>query len=719
MSSNSPTGGGGCPPITPPKDSDRTQNSIHSFSSFGVQRPSFETPTISSDHRFSGSNSAGINYAPRESMENSSMLRNEPTDLDLDLALGGLSLDFDILPNKNQSNFLANSNNRHSSLTPNSSNWSIDNPSMASATPRLSILQHGLHLDGLNQIKPFELPGKELSGTEPKVSGSGSFGPALVQSSPSTVNSPVNDPSVQSLVDKENLTSATPNGYENQLPLGFSNMGRGYPHPMSHGMEMNLDMNMNVGFNNGMPMMVHSQGIWPPHSETGLEDEFANHRLHTFPHKSRSGQGNRNSGAHHPSQQHLGGSGGHSQSALNNSNIGRLNNGMNTHRKNMRKRGEDPSKFADAKLEDFQGEIYSLCKDQHGCRFLQKQLDIGGKNAATMIFNETYLSVIELMSDPFGNYLIQKLLDKVSVDQRITLVRNASPKFVRIALDPHGTRALQKLVECIDTEEESEIIIDALSSHVVSLSRDLNGNHVVQKCLQKLSSKDCQFIFDAACDHCVEIATHRHGCCVLQRCLDHGSKEQCYALSLEVSRNCIPLSFDPFGNYVVQYVLSQNEMIKNINDSKPVANIVAAIKDSIITLSLHKFGSNVIEKCLKIPRVSKLVIDQLLETHATKISELLNDPYGNYVLQTALDVSTPEEFERLSELLKPLLPTVRNTPHGKRIMARIQVNGVTPSNNQFPVMAQQFHHGPRQPMLPQQQQQSHLAQKGNAVYPKP
>lgn len=168
------------------------------------------------------------------------------------------------------------------------------------------------------------------------------------------------------------------------------------------------------------------------------------------------------------------------------------NDGMNVHRKmhiNNKRKGDDASKYTNAKLEDFTGQIYSLCKDQHGCRFLQRQLDLGREAAsnpnadlentqiltndiaATMIFNEIYLKIIELMTDPFGNYLIQKLFENVSADQRIILVKNASPEFIRIALDPHGTRALQKLIECITTEEESRLIINSLSPRIVALSR--------------------------------------------------------------------------------------------------------------------------------------------------------------------------------------------------------------------------------------------------------
>lgn len=105
-------------------------------------------------------------------------------------------------------------------------------------------------------------------------------------------------------------------------------------------------------------------------------------------------------------------------------------------------------------------EIYSLCKDQHGCRFLQKKLEERNAENIQIIFDETAPHVVELMTDPFGNYLCQKLLEFCNDEQRNTLVRNAAPAMVSIALNQHGTRALQKMIEFISTDEQVCILCD-------------------------------------------------------------------------------------------------------------------------------------------------------------------------------------------------------------------------------------------------------------------
>ena len=84
--------------------------------------------------------------------------------------------------------------------------------------------------------------------------------------------------------------------------------------------------------------------------------------------------------------------------------------------------------------------------------------------------------------------------------------------------------------------------------------QDLNGNHVIQKCLNRLSSQHIQFIVDAVSDNCVIVGTHRHGCCVIQRCVDHADGQQKAQLVQAITNCSMELVQDPFGNYVLQYI---------------------------------------------------------------------------------------------------------------------------------------------------------------------
>lgn len=139
--------------------------------------------------------------------------------------------------------------------------------------------------------------------------------------------------------------------------------------------------------------------------------------------------------------------------------------------------------------------------------------------------------------DPFGNYLCQKLLEHCDDQRRLKIVQSVAPDLVNISLNMHGTRAVQKMIEYLTTPDQIRIATAALDTNAVTLIKDLNGNHVIQKCLNRLGSSENQFIFDAVSKYCVEVATHRHGCCVLQRCIDHASDKQKMQIIAEINHH--------------------------------------------------------------------------------------------------------------------------------------------------------------------------------------
>ncbi|KAG9116803.1 hypothetical protein FRC07_007447, partial [Ceratobasidium sp. 392] len=193
-------------------------------------------------------------------------------------------------------------------------------------------------------------------------------------------------------------------------------------------------------------------------------------------------------------------------------------------------------------------EIPALCKDQHGCRYLQKKLEEGVPEHRDIIFHKTFSLFAELMTDPFGNYLCQKLLEYSTDEQRSMICKLVAHDSVGIPLNMHGTRAVQKMIDSLSTQHQANLsaydvqihsIIIALSLHVVTLIKNLNGNHVVQKCLNHLIPEDKQFIYNAVAAHCVEVVTHRHECCVLQRCINHASDSQHILLVTEITFNTL------------------------------------------------------------------------------------------------------------------------------------------------------------------------------------
>jgi hypothetical protein len=313
------------------------------------------------------------------------------------------------------------------------------------------------------------------------------------------------------------------------------------------------------------------------------------------------------------------------------------------------------------------GQLYELCRDQYGCRYLQRRVEAGDTRLIELVIADALPHLVALMTDPLGNYLCQKLIECATPALRRAMLDSVRPSLVSVACHAHGTRAVQKLVECVREPEGIDILRQELQPHVLELTTDLNGNHVIQRCLAVLSAAHNQFVYDAITFNgaCVSAATHRHGCCVLQRCIDHATPAQYTQLVDDLVAHLLSLVQDPFGNYVVQYALDGNA--KRLAD--PVARVMTP---KLAALASQKYSSNVVEKLLRVapPETKQMIIGALINADDT-LAHLLQDPYGNYVVQTALALAPREQRRELVATIAPHLSALRNTTYGKRIHSKI------------------------------------------------
>ncbi|KAM7516810.1 hypothetical protein LguiA_006393 [Lonicera macranthoides] len=315
-------------------------------------------------------------------------------------------------------------------------------------------------------------------------------------------------------------------------------------------------------------------------------------------------------------------------------------------------------------LAEVQGSIYFLAKDQQGCRFLQKIFDEGSSQDVQIIFNEIIDHIVELMMDPFGNYLIQKLLDVGSEEQRmliVVMVTREPGELLRICLNSHGTRVVQKLIGSLTMRQQISLVILALEPGFLDLIKDVHGNHVVQRCLQCLGKEHTKFIFNAAAKFCVNIATHRHGCCVLNRCIAHSTGKHREQLISEIAANALLLSQDAFGNYVIQYIIE-------LKIPSAAAALLSQFEGHYIHLSMQKFSSHVVEKCLRCCEESRSrIVPELLTV--PHFDQLLQHPFSNYVVQSALEVTKGRLHAALVEAVQPHM-ILRSSPYCKKLFSR-------------------------------------------------
>ena len=274
--------------------------------------------------------------------------------------------------------------------------------------------------------------------------------------------------------------------------------------------------------------------------------------------------------------------------------------------------------------QDIYTHAFEMAKDQIGCRMLQKKLEEMNPFSIQTIYDQIHPHLPQLMTDPFGNYLVQKLLEVCEEHIFSSTIVSVSLYITSISLNPHGTRAVQKLIDLmLNYPKHIPVVINALTPDILTLIKDINGNHVIQRCVNSLKFPQNQFIFDIAGENIVSIATDRHGCCVLQRCIHAASEQQKENLVAKIIEKAVDLVQDAYGNYVVQYVIDLNSNIVN-------GKLAYIFMNSIQHLATQKFSSNVIEKCLQ-QNSEEIQQEMICEIGKPEnIGKMIGDQYANY-----------------------------------------------------------------------------------------
>ncbi|KAM0902561.1 hypothetical protein ACQ4PT_019233 [Festuca glaucescens] len=136
-------------------------------------------------------------------------------------------------------------------------------------------------------------------------------------------------------------------------------------------------------------------------------------------------------------------------------------------------------------------------------------------------------------------------------------------------------------------------------------------------------------------------------------------------LLYNITSRALDLSQHQYGNYVIHYIICRKVMWAT-------DIILDKLEGYYGYLSMQKYSSHVVEKCLK-------------EAHEPKrveiIHELINDPrlinillhkYGNYVIQTALkECENAAARAALVRAIRTHVAALRNNKYGKRILSKI------------------------------------------------
>ncbi|OIV97658.1 hypothetical protein TanjilG_12415 [Lupinus angustifolius] len=319
-------------------------------------------------------------------------------------------------------------------------------------------------------------------------------------------------------------------------------------------------------------------------------------------------------------------------------------------------------------LNNLRGRVVLLAKDQSGRRLLisiMKRLKVTS-NETSFIFLELLDHVAELMVDPFGNYVIQKLVEICTEEQRAIIILKliqSNLMLVRICLNTYGTRSVEKLLENITSQQQRSLVLSALSPGAAVLAVDANGHRVLLHCLKNFSPEDNKCLLRVVANHCFRIATDKTGCCVLKECVNYAHGETKKRLISEIIVNAPLLAEDAYGNYVLQHLVSPKTPIVT-------ECLLRHLEGKFLSLSRNKYGSNVVEKFFEEAGDQHRIRIVLELLRDPDFARLLVDPFGNYVIRSAILGSKGEIQDTLLQLIQINSPVMQTNVYGRKLLEK-------------------------------------------------
>ncbi|KAH0794674.1 Pumilio-family RNA binding repeat containing protein [Histomonas meleagridis] len=281
-----------------------------------------------------------------------------------------------------------------------------------------------------------------------------------------------------------------------------------------------------------------------------------------------------------------------------------------------------------------------MSQDRQGSRVLQKRIEEGNRNERSLIFNSLYPNLNQLVYDTSGNFVIQKLCEYLTEDQQKYMLNFFLRNIQKVIDHQNGCRVLQKFIEHTSTANIG-MIFNSVKPFLLSLCFSQNGNHIVQRFIDSLPNRIPEIIecieprlLDLILDNC--------GCRVVQKLFERCPIEQLEPIVQTVLTCPVMLAMNQYGNYVVQNILESGKR-------EYVSALIKAFKGHFYEFSMHKFASNVIEKCIRGAtkdeqyQIFEEVIGDENNLDEERILRLINDQSGNYVIQRIIEYGSESQ----------------------------------------------------------------------------
>ena len=288
-----------------------------------------------------------------------------------------------------------------------------------------------------------------------------------------------------------------------------------------------------------------------------------------------------------------------------------------------------------------------------------------------ILLNQYKTEILNLSKDVTGNYAVQKVLNNKKIHEVNFIIESLKNNIYKLTLNLYGCRCVQELISILSVENMS-IITNELKPFYDNCIQDKNGNHVIQKLIEKVDKNDLNDIYLVAVNNIIYLSKHQYGCRVIQRLFKYCNKKQIQNMLNSLFNNINDLIQDQYGNYVIQFILENQEI--NKDDLLP---IFYSLKGNIYQYSFHKYASNVVERCITFGNdyQKREIINEIVELVRRDeeiIINMVRDKFANYVVQKIIEFSDSDIQQYLINIILSRQNKIKNEGFSKHVLNFIE-----------------------------------------------
>lgn len=267
--------------------------------------------------------------------------------------------------------------------------------------------------------------------------------------------------------------------------------------------------------------------------------------------------------------------------------------------------------------------------------------EFSGKSRTTTPVGENTFIIPDLVQKPSSSILIPITVSSVQKSEPSTLLINDIKKFydslgleptlspsaicITVCKDQEGSRFVQGLIDGW-SQEEINCFFNLIVAASYDLSTNLFGNYVIQKIIPFLREEESFKLILQFFGHIYELSLHVYGCRVIQKLIDH--LEDIKSIVAELESHISDLIASPNGNHVIQ---------KCIDKDIDKEFLLKEFERDCIRLAQQRYGCRVLQRLFEVCTEAETwnIYLQIINC----IDVLINDKYGNYVIQHLIQTS--------------------------------------------------------------------------------